>query len=217
MVALLFLVVGGKSKKYATDRGKMYKVTILLFLHSRRYTWHKKTMTLWKFFLKRPMAESGTSCHWHSEWRKYFQSSTQPLAQKFSSCYLQQDREDRSIRKVWFSKLFFLASLMRASQGGDNWTSNWRKLRKMTRKKKNEVAKSPQNSSEWHALLEREGLLLLWDPYLSPLLSNTMLPNSFFFSKSSRQIFPSMTNMRSLHAWHLLWLGRTHRVNQLLH
>ena len=31
----------------------------------------------------------------------------------------------------------------------------------MTRKKKNEVAKSPQNSSEWHALLEREGLLLL--------------------------------------------------------
>ena len=50
----------------------------------------------------------------------------------------------------------------------------------MTRKKKNEVAKSPQNSSEWHALLEREGLLLLWDSYLSPLLSNTMLPNSFF-------------------------------------
>ena len=33
----------------------------------------------------------------------------------------------------------------------------------MTRKKKNEVAKSPQNSSEWHALLEREGLLLLWE------------------------------------------------------
>ena len=27
----MFLVVGGRSKKYATDRGKIYKVTILLF------------------------------------------------------------------------------------------------------------------------------------------------------------------------------------------
>ena len=67
----------------------------------------------------------------------------------------------------------------------------------MTRKKKNEVAKSPQNSSEWHALLEREGLLLLWEliivisahtSYLSFFLhSQIFLENKIYTEK--RQFF----------------------------
>ena len=84
----------------------------------------------------------------------------------------------------------------------------------MTRKTKNEVAKSPQNSSEWHALLEREGLLLLLELiFVIPALKHDVTKKY----KSSPKTFPSMTNMRSLHARHLLWLGGTHRVNQLLH
>ena len=53
--------------------------------------------------------------------------------------------------------------------------------RKMTRKKKNELSKSPQNSSEWQALLEREGLLLLdiYPGWAGPTASINFFINKF--------------------------------------
>ena len=51
----------------------------------------------------------------------------------------------------------------------------------MTRKKKNELAKSPQNSSEWQALLQREGLLLLdiYPGWAGPTSSINFFINKF--------------------------------------
>ena len=51
----------------------------------------------------------------------------------------------------------------------------------MTRKKKNELAKSPQNSSEWPALLQREGLLLLdiYPGWAGPTSSINFFINKF--------------------------------------
>ena len=53
--------------------------------------------------------------------------------------------------------------------------------RKMTRKKKNELSKSPQNSSEWQALLERESLLLLdiYPGWAGPTASINFFINKF--------------------------------------
>ena len=57
----------------------------------------------------------------------------------------------------------------------------------MTRKKKNEVAKSPQNSSEWHALLEREGLLLLRELiFVIPALIHNVTKQYKFFTNISK-------------------------------
>ena len=51
----------------------------------------------------------------------------------------------------------------------------------MTRKKKNELSKSPQNSGEWQALLEREGLLLLdiYPGWAGPTASINFFINKF--------------------------------------
>ena len=53
--------------------------------------------------------------------------------------------------------------------------------RKMTRKKKNELSKSPQNSSEWQSLLERENLLLLdiYPGWAGPTASINFFVNKF--------------------------------------
>ena len=51
----------------------------------------------------------------------------------------------------------------------------------MTRKKKNELSKSPQNSSEWQSLLERENLLLLdiYPGWAGPTASINFFVNKF--------------------------------------
>ena len=51
----------------------------------------------------------------------------------------------------------------------------------MTRKKKNELSKSPQNSGEWQALLERENLLLLdiYPGWAGPTASINFFINKF--------------------------------------
>ena len=53
--------------------------------------------------------------------------------------------------------------------------------RKMTRKKKNELSKSPQNSGEWQALLERENLILLdiYPGWAGPTASINFFVNKF--------------------------------------
>ena len=64
--------------------------------------------------------------------------------------------------------------------------------RKMTRKKKNELSKSPQNSSEWQALLEREGLLLLdiYPGWAGPTASINFFINKFNVELQV-QLFPN--------------------------
>ena len=64
--------------------------------------------------------------------------------------------------------------------------------RKMTRKKKNELSKSPQNSIEWQALLERENLLLLdiYPGWAGPTASINFFINKFNVELQV-QLFPN--------------------------